>query len=692
MMHLVLFLLLSAVAIILLALPFLRRQGSADRDAFDLAVYQDQLDELDRDHERGLIDAEATRAAKLEIERRILTLAPTSAQTQSQPSAGGSGGSWVTVGLVVVVPLASALLYVSLGTPDMQDLPLASRPAPQPSSEQDALLANIEQLEQHLETTPDNGGVWMVLGRNRLRAGLYPEAIEAFTKGIEFTEDDPTAPSELAEAMVYAAGGQVTPGALQQFRAVLETVPNEPRARYYLGLALAQEGEMDAAIDGWSQLLAVSPSDAPWRPQIIDAVKSVLAAEGRPADEIIASLPKGTAPAAGDAPAEVANPSPAAAASGGDQDEMIRGMVEGLAARLENEPDDVEGWLMLGRSRLVLEEPELAKAAFERAKKLAPENPDVLIGYAASLLQPSETPGGDPVVGEEAVAIYQKVVELAPDDPEPRWLLGLAAAQAGDKEQALGHWQDLLGLLDEGAEDKTVVEARIAALESDEPAATAAAGAPSIAPGGTNGAPVAGGKATTSGAAAAGDAVTTTSTETPPPSQASPGPGPTEEDMETMAAMSPEERSTQIRGMVEGLAARLEDDPSDIEGWLRLAQSRIVLGEPEAAAEAYRRAMEQAPEDTEVLRAYAASLLGERHPETDVPTVGEQAADLYRKIIDLEPDDPEAHWYLGLAAVQDGATDDAKSHWQQVLDVLGPDHPNYAAVQSSLQQVETKTQ
>jgi len=159
-----------------------------------------------------------------------------------------------------------------------------------------------------------------------------------------------------------------------------------------------------------------------------------------------------------------------------------------------------------------------------------------------------------------------------------------------------------------------------------------------------------------------------------------------------MAALSPEERSGQIRSMVEGLAARLEDDPSDIEGWLRLAQSRSVLGEPEAAEEAYRRAMEQEPENTEVLRAFAGSLLGETHPETRTAAVGDEAADLYRQIIAINPDDPEAHWYLGLAAVQNGVVDDAKSHWQRVLDVLDPDHPNYAGVQASLEQVQDQTQ
>ncbi|NJO38155.1 MAG: c-type cytochrome biogenesis protein CcmI [Rhizobiales bacterium] len=131
MTHLLLFLALSALAIFLLGYPFLRRRGAPARDAFDLAVYRDQLAELERDHERGLIDAEATRAARLEIERRILAIAgdagSSGSAAQGQPSAGGSGGRWLAAGLVVVVPLAAGLLYVQLGEPELRDLPLAAR-------------------------------------------------------------------------------------------------------------------------------------------------------------------------------------------------------------------------------------------------------------------------------------------------------------------------------------------------------------------------------------------------------------------------------------------------------------------------------------------------------------------------------------------------------------------------------------
>jgi cytochrome c-type biogenesis protein CcmH len=672
MTSLALFLLMTAGAVLILALPFLRRQTAPDRRHFDLTFYRDQLAELERDRERGIIDDEAARSARLEIQRRILAVAAGDDLPVFDDRAAMSKHALATAVLILVVPLVSGLLYVKLGRPDMPDMPLAARDTPdQQLSEQESLLANIEQMEKHLETTPENGGVWTALGRARLRAGRYQAAVEAFEKGMAFSPGDPGIEAELGEAMVYAAGGQVAPAAVAHFKAMLETSPNEPRSRYYLGLALAQEGEVDAAIEGWSHLLEVSPSDAPWRPQIVAAVKSVLEGAGRPAEEVVAGLPAGTVPAGEGVTSRqaVLEALPPEA-----RNEQIKGMVEGLAARLEDQSDDLEGWVMLGRSRMVLGEPDAAKDAFERALDLAPDQPDVLLAYASALLQPSATPGGDPVVGGEAADLYRKVADLAPDNPEPHWLLGLAAMQAGDKEKAIGHWRDLLGLIDEASEDHHLVEARIAALASDEPAANTAAGA---APSLSEPAPP--------------DAETGRAETKVAPANGS-DPQPSAEDRAEMAALSPDKRNERIRAMVDGLAARLEDDPDDVDGWLRLAQSRMVLGEPEAAKEAYGRAMAVEPDSPAVLRAYASSLLGDVDPETRSPTVNDEAEALYRKLADLKPDDPEAHWYLGLAAAQKGTIEEAKAHWRRVLDLLGPDHPNYAAIQSSLDEVETRTQ
>ncbi|MGI9435794.1 MAG: c-type cytochrome biogenesis protein CcmI, partial [Geminicoccaceae bacterium] len=107
-----LFLVMTAGAILLLALPFFRRQAAPDRRDFDLTVYQDQLGELERDRERGLIDDEAARAAKLEIERRILAAADGEDVPAPADRRRLSTEAMATAVLVLIVPLASGLVYV----------------------------------------------------------------------------------------------------------------------------------------------------------------------------------------------------------------------------------------------------------------------------------------------------------------------------------------------------------------------------------------------------------------------------------------------------------------------------------------------------------------------------------------------------------------------------------------------------
>ena len=67
--------------------------------------------------------------------------------------------------------------------------------------------------------------------------------------------------------------------------------------------------------------------------------------------------------------------------------------------------------------------------------------------------------------------------------------------------------------------------------------------------------------------------------------------GPTADQISAYQAMPPHEREVAIRSMVDGLAARLENSPWDVEGWMRLMRSRVVLGESEIAAAAFRKAL-----------------------------------------------------------------------------------------------------
>jgi len=148
--------------------------------------------------------------------------------------------------------------------------------------------------------------------------------------------------------------------------------------------------------------------------------------------------------------------------------------------------------------------------------------------------------------------------------------------------------------------------------------------------------------------------------------------------------MSPDEQVAMIRGMVDKLQARMDADGSDVQGWLRLAQSRMVLGEPDRARETYQKALALHPDDPALLKGYAALLIGPAPAGADLPQVGDQAKELLTKAVKLQPDDPEIWWFLGIRALQDGHKDEARSAWEKVLAGIDPSRPEYQDIKNRI--------
>jgi cytochrome c-type biogenesis protein CcmH len=144
------------------------------------------------------------------------------------------------------------------------------------------------------------------------------------------------------------------------------------------------------------------------------------------------------------------------------QQQMIRDMVGGLAQRLEANPNDLEGWKRLGRSYLVLNEPDRAKAAYGRAVALAPTDVALLRDYAnASLLAP-----GPAALPPESVSALREVLKTDEFNPTALWLVGLMEADAGKKQEATKLWEHLLPQLQSGTPAYQAVQARLEALKA----------------------------------------------------------------------------------------------------------------------------------------------------------------------------------------------------------------------------------
>jgi cytochrome c-type biogenesis protein CcmH len=162
--------------------------------------------------------------------------------------------------------------------------------------------------------------------------------------------------------------------------------------------------------------------------------------------------------------------------------------------------------------------------------------------------------------------------------------------------------------------------------------------------------------------------------------------GPTAEQTQAARDMPADERDEMIRGMVDGLAARLQQQPDDLEGWRMLGRSWAVLGEPAKSAEAYAEVARRLPEDATAQVDYATALLALEPP--DQPPSSE-TVDQFRKVLELDPDHPEALFHLGRAAALRGDTAGAAAHWQRLLEQLPAGTAERAAVESLLQDLGT---
>jgi cytochrome c-type biogenesis protein CcmH len=389
---------LTSLALAMLLVPLLLRQRSTtSRDAYNLAVYRDQLAEVERDLARGVLAEGEAEAARTEIARRILALGPAEAAT----GAGSMPLALATVA-ILFLPVAAWMLYWQLGSPALPDQPFAERTASGATAAGATNPAHIDMTEAvkrlgaHLEEHPEDLTGWLLLARSELGLGGYQAAAEAYAHAAELSGNRADIMGDWGEAQVLAAGGTVTPAARTAFEAGLRDPESAPRSRYYLAFAQLQAGDVKGALDAWVALAADAPADAEWlalvHQRIAEAAKALgidpatltpAAGAGRMAAGARLpgpQVPPQTAPQPTGMPSSGAVASAAQATAGAAPEErqaMINAMVERLAARLETQPDDVDGWVRLGRSYMVLNQPDKAREAYARAVKLKPGDPEL---------------------------------------------------------------------------------------------------------------------------------------------------------------------------------------------------------------------------------------------------------------------------------------------------------------------------
>ena len=375
-----------AVGLVIL-LPAWRGRGAADRPAaaYDLGVYRDQLREVDRDLERGVIGAEDAQRLKAEIGRKVLDADKRLAAARP---AGSHGGAAVATGVLAVLLVGAFALYWREGVPGAPDMPIAerfaaaeaayrarpsqaeaeaaapARPAADSAEVDPDYMALIEQLRAAVAQNPDDRRGLELLVRHEARLGNLAEARRAAERLVALEGDAPNADDLilLASLMIEAAGGIITPESEQLLVRSLQADGSQPQARYLLGVLQIQNGRPDRAFPIWRRLLEEGPADAPWIPSIRGAIEELAWLAGERG--FTAPEPPAAALPGPDAAAMAA----AEALPEAERDEMIRGMVTGLQQRLASEGGSPEEWARLIGALSVLGEAAQARAIWDEAQ------------------------------------------------------------------------------------------------------------------------------------------------------------------------------------------------------------------------------------------------------------------------------------------------------------------------------------
>lgn len=385
--------LMSVMALGLILWAAVRARAEAEpAAAYDLRVYRQQLEEVDRDVARGVLQPDDADRVRVEVSRRILA-ADAALKEAGQTARASASAVALLAGLSVAVAGGIFALYLTIGAPGYGDQALAERIAAADAARENRpsqvqaestlkvtpdeganpeYLNLVKQLRVALEERPDDERGYRLLAQAEARLGNMKAAYTAQERVLELTGGQEAALEDwtgYADMLILAAGGYVSPQAEQALNVILTRDRGNGIARYYWGLMQIQTGRPDRAFRVWDALLREGPPEAPWIPPILEQINETAALAGVRYD--VPPIGEARGPTAEDVEA-AQDMSPA------ERMEMIEGMVSGLAARLAEEGGPPQDWARLISALGVLGQRDQAAQIFAEAKALFGDNPGAM--------------------------------------------------------------------------------------------------------------------------------------------------------------------------------------------------------------------------------------------------------------------------------------------------------------------------
>lgn len=353
-----------------------------DSVSSDIEIYKNQLGEIDADLKRGLIDEESAQEARLELSRNIL--AAEKEVSKSTFVGNRSFAMRVIISLgILFVPIVTIGVYALTGNPGVESHPFSELMDANP-----ATLSPSETLvrtEALFARNPDNGKLADELSSAYLVAGRFQDAVNTYVEALRLNGD--SAPRLVGYGMALAGynGGTINDDALKSFEKAAKLAPDDFYPRLFIAEASRQAGKPKEAADGLQEFLDRSPKNSPWRPRVEELIEQLREQAATPQQLPSNGAKDGSVAKNANAGKDADAGKDGSAAMEGVSPEMIGQMVNGLAERLQKQPDDLDGWKMLVHSWLVLKDKEKAKAALiDGSKKLPHDKAVELLAYGKS--------------------------------------------------------------------------------------------------------------------------------------------------------------------------------------------------------------------------------------------------------------------------------------------------------------------
>ena len=280
---------LVALAMLFVAPPLLRRRTAPKSSAGpDLAIFRDQLADLERDLQSGTLAADRYAQARSELERRLAE----ELEATTEETVAGSEGRVISGIVIVAVPLLAVALYLLIGTPQALD--------PQTMAAEDAAHSvtaeQIEQmvgkLAQRLEKEPDDAAGWSMLGRSYAALERFKEAADAFGRAVKLVPGDAQLLADYADALGMAQGRSLKGEPSRIIARALAVDPDHFKSLALAGTAAFEIHDYAAAIRHWERLTQKIPPDSEFAQAIASSLAEArqLAGNSAPAAKVKPSV------------------------------------------------------------------------------------------------------------------------------------------------------------------------------------------------------------------------------------------------------------------------------------------------------------------------------------------------------------------------------------------------------------------